>query len=124
MVTNLIFTLLLASLLGFLAGIGIGGGSLLILWLTMVMQTPYPQARILNLLFFLPAAIFSCFFRKKQGDLPLKKVLPGILIGIAAAAGASFAGRYLDTELLQKFFGILLLATGVRELLYRPRNAK
>ena len=32
MVTNLIFTLLLASLLGFLAGIGIGGGSLLILW--------------------------------------------------------------------------------------------
>lgn len=124
MVTDFILTLILASILGFLAGIGIGGGSLLILWLTMVLGMAYPEARILNLLFFLPAAVIACLFRKKQGDLPLKKVLPGILAGAVAAAAFSIAGWYLDTALLQKFFGVLLVATGIRELLYRPRKAR
>ena len=45
------------TILGFLAGLGIGGGSLLILWLTMVLGMPQPEARFINLLFFLPAAI-------------------------------------------------------------------
>lgn len=124
MVMDFILTLILATILGFLAGIGIGGGSLLILWLTMVLGMPYPEARILNLLFFLPAALIACFFRKKQGDLPLKKVLPGIFAGAVAAAVFSIAGWYLDTALLQKFFGGLLIVTGIRELLYRPRKAR
>lgn len=122
--TDFIFTFILAAILGFLAGIGIGGGSLLILWLTAILGMPYPQARILNLLFFLPAAFISCFFRKKQGDLPLKKILPAVITGAIAAAALSMVGWYLDTALLQKFFGGLLLATGVKELFYRPRKAK
>lgn len=121
---DFIFTFILAAILGFLAGIGIGGGSLLILWLTAILGMPYPQARILNLLFFLPAALISCFFRKKQGDLPLKKILPAVITGAIAAAALSMVGWYLDTALLQKFFGGLLLATGVKELFYRPRKAK
>lgn len=121
---DFIFTFILAAILGFLAGIGIGGGSLLILWLTAILGMPYPQARILNLLFFLPAALISCFFRKKQGDLPLKKILPAVITGAIAAAALSMVGWYLNTALLQKFFGGLLLATGVKELFYRPRKAK
>ena len=46
--------LLVGTILGFLAGLGVGGGSLLILWLTVVCNTPYAAARIVNLLFFLP----------------------------------------------------------------------
>ena len=45
------------TVLGFLAGIGVGGGSLLILWLTLVLGMPQPQARILNLMFFVPSAV-------------------------------------------------------------------
>ena len=39
----------IATLLGFLAGMGVGGGSLLLLWLTQVVVLPQSQARILNL---------------------------------------------------------------------------
>ena len=46
-----IIAFLVASILGFLAGLGVGGGSLLILWLTIVLNYPHPQARIVNLLF-------------------------------------------------------------------------
>ena len=48
-----LFPVFIGSALGFLAGLGVGGGSLLLLWLTQVMNMPQDQARILNLLFYL-----------------------------------------------------------------------
>ena len=114
--------LVVGSALGFLAGLGVGGGSLLILWLTLAVQMDYPQARFINLLFFLPAAVISSLFRWKQGSLDLKKVLPGIGAGCVAAAICTWLGSRIETDLLKKFFGGLLLLTGVRELLYKPKN--
>lgn len=110
------------TVLGFLAGIGVGGGSLLILWLTLVLGMPQPQARILNLMFFVPSAVVACLFRWKQGKLDINKILPAIISGCAAAAIFSFIGQQLDTSLLKKLFGGLLLITGIRELMYKPKN--
>lgn len=122
MLESLPVILIIGTVLGFLAGIGVGGGSLLILWLTLVLEMPYPQARIINLLFFLPSAIVATVFRWKQGKLEIKKVLPAIITGCIAAGVCSFFSTRLDLELLQKLFGGLLLITGVRELLYKPRK--
>ena len=116
--------LLAGSALGFLAGIGVGGGSLLILWLTAVLKMPQPEARILNLLFFLPSAAIASVFRHREGNLNVRKVLPAILAGCVAAGLFSLLSRTLDTQLLKKLFGCLLLITGVREILYRPRKAR
>lgn len=117
-------TLAVSTVLGFLAGIGVGGGSLLILWLTLVLQMAYPQARLINLLFFLPSALICCYLRRKQGTLQIRKVLPGIVAGCISAGLCAWLGNYLDTQLLRKFFGILLLITGVRELLYKPKTGQ
>lgn len=111
-----------STVLGFLAGIGVGGGSLLILWLTLVLGMPHPQARILNLLFFLPTAIAASVFRWKQGKLDIKKVLPAIISGCAAAAVFSLLFQNMDTTILKKLFGGLLLITGIRELMYKPKK--
>ena len=110
------------TVLGFLAGLGIGGGSLLILWLTAILDTDPQTARLINLLFFLPAALIACLFRRKQGQLNLKKVLPAILAGSTAAALFSFLGMLLEVSLLKKLFGGLLLLTGLRELLYKSKD--
>lgn len=122
MLESLPVMLLVGTVLGFLAGLGIGGGSLLILWLTAVLETDPQTARCINLLFFLPAAVIACLFRRKQGQLDLKAVLPAILSGCAAAAVFSFVGMNLDTSLLKKLFGGLLILTGLRELLYKPKT--
>ncbi len=114
--------LIVSTALGFLAGIGVGGGSLLILWLTLVLQIEYPQAKVLNLLFFLPSAITASLFRWKQGSLHFKKVVPAIIAGCVGAAICGWIGARIDTELLKKIFGILLLITGIRELLYKPKQ--
>lgn len=111
-------------LLGFLSGLGIGGGSLLMLWLTLVLGMDHTSARGINLLFFIPSALIACLFRWKQGTLQWKQILPAIVAGCAAAAGFSWLSMYLDTPVIKKLFGILLIATGLRELFYRPRKAR
>ncbi len=116
--------LLVGALLGFLAGLGIGGGSLLMLWLTLILDMSTQTARSINLLFFLPAALCACFFRWKQGSLPIRRLLGPILLGCLSAGVFSFLGTRLDTGLLRKLFGALLLVTGLRELLYRPIEFK
>ena len=59
--------LIVGTVLGFLAGIGVGGGSLLILWLTLALGMAHPQARVINLLFFLPSAVIASFFPVEAG---------------------------------------------------------
>ena len=114
--------LAVATALGFLAGLGVGGGSLLILWLTLVLNTPPGQARIMNLLFFIPAAVISCIFRWKQGKLDIRKVFPAILAACIAAGIFSIISHNLALSTLKKLFGGLLLITGLRELLYKVKK--
>ena len=116
--------LIVGAALGFLAGLGVGGGSLLILWLTLVLKIPADTAAGINLLFFIPTAVTASLFRLKQGKLDIPRILPALLAGVAAAAILTMVARNLDTELLRKPFGILLLVTGLRELFYRPRKAR
>jgi hypothetical protein len=68
-----------AIVFGFLAGLGVGGGSLLMLWLTSVMNMDYCVAKTVNLLFFLPTALIATVFHKKQGSIKIRKILPGII---------------------------------------------
>lgn len=112
----------MAAALGFLSGLGIGGGSLLILYLTVVLQMDPSSARTLNLLFFLPCALIAAFFRWRQGAVDLNKLWPAMLGGCAAAFLFSRLSIHMDTGMLKKLFGGLLIITGLRELLYRPNR--
>ena len=122
MMSSLPITIIISTLFGFLAGIGVGGGSFLIMYLTLVLDLPYPQARIINLLFFIPAAIIASLFRWKQGKLDLKKIWPAIAAGCLAAAIFSQISSGADLHTLKKLFGILLVLTGLREILYKPKQ--
>lgn len=122
MLNSWIFVIIFSCLLGFLSGLGVGGGSLLILWLTLVLNMEHNLARSLNLLFFIPCAIITSLFRWKQGALDIKKVIPAIIGGCISAAIFSIISRTIDIAMLKKLFGILLLCTGVRELFYKPKK--
>ena len=113
---------MISTLLGYLAGLGVGGGSLLILWLTLILEIDNNIARAMNLMFFLPTALISSVFRWKQGSLNFRRILPGILAGCISAAVFSLLSRRVSSEILQTLFGILLLATGIRELMYKSKN--
>lgn len=111
----------IAILLSFLSGLGTGGGSLLMLWLTVVLQFPLDRARVINLMFFIPCALLASAFRWKQAHLHLGKLIPAVLAGCAGAYAGTMLSHNIDTVMLRKLFGILLLITGIRELRYRPK---
>lgn len=114
--------LTVGTVLGFLAGLGIGGGSLLVLWLSLVIGMEPAAVRSVNLLFFLPSAAIAICFRWKQGCIRWQKILPAIVAGCAAALAFSWLGDRINTPMLKKLFGIVLIGTGLRELFYRPRK--
>jgi len=124
MLEQIPFIVIIGCALGFLSGLGVGGGSLLMLWLTLVVNMEHSVARSINLLFFIPSAVIASFFRWKQGALDVKKILPAIIAGCASAAGFALLSKQIDIHLIKKLFGMLLLLTGVRELFYRPRKAR
>ena len=121
---NFAASLLVATVMGFLAGMGVGGGSLLLLWLTQVVMLEQTQARIINLLFYLPAAIVASVIRKKQNKVAMKPAVWAIATGCTAALLLTLVSRVIDVTLLKKLLGGLLMLTGIREVFYRPRKAR
>lgn len=124
MLDSIPIIIIVGTVLGILAGLGVGGGSVLILWLTLVLHMPQSTAKGINLLFFLPAAIISCFIRWRQGRLSFKKVLPAMAAGAVSALIFTWLSDQLSTDALRLPFGLLLLITGVKELFYRPRKER
>jgi len=124
LLTSIPAAIAVGLILGFLAGLGVGGGSLLILWLTLLLDTEANTARAINLMFFITAAGSVSLFRWRHGTLQIRKILPGIIAGCLSAAIFSYISYRIDPNIVKKLFGCLLLFTGIRELLYRPRKAR
>ena len=118
----MVINLLIATLLGFLTGLGIGGGSLLILWLTLVLGMDSFAARGIVLLFFIPAAMISSIFRWKQGTITISSSLPSMVAGSVAAVGCSILSTRVDPHVLDKPFGVILIGAGIRELFYKGKR--
>lgn len=116
--------ILVGTVLGFLAGLGVGGGSLLILWLTAVLSMEQQTAQGVNLLFFLPAAVIACLMNHRAGRLDWQAAIPAVLAGALGAGLCAWAASGLDTGLLRKLFGGLLIATGLWELFAPHRRRK
>ena len=124
MLTTLPVVIIVGTILGFLSGLGIGGGSLLIIWLTYVVGMDPVSAREINLLFFIPSAAIACLIRLRQGTLELKAAFPAMISGCITAALCSFIAKAINLSVLKKLFGVLLLFSGTREIFYRERKAK
>ena len=104
------------TLTGILSGLGIGGGSLLLIYMTGFAGIPQNTAQGINLLYFLPTAGAALPAHIKNGYIEKAALLPAILAGLAGTAAAAWAATGMDAELLHKCFGVYLLIIGVREL--------
>ena len=113
---------IVGTILGFLSGLGIGGGSLLIIWLTVVLGTDPAAARFLNLLFYIPSALTACFLRCKNRSLDIPRLIPAIIAGCISAAISAQIYNNMNMDILKKLFGILLIAAGIRELFNRGKE--
>lgn len=118
---NWFFPLLVGALTGILSGFGIGGGTLLVLWLTLIAGFDQPRAGGVNLVYFLCCALPALVSHCKNGLVEKKAVLWCGLFGVPACIGAALLAARMDVSLLRRCFGVLLLYVGWRELF--PKKA-
>ena len=118
-------TWLLPLLAGFGTGIlsawGVGGGTLLLLIMTLFLGVDPAAARGINLLYFLPTAALGLLEHRKNGLLDKHVIRPAAIWGLPAAALGAYLSVRLDTELLRRPFGVFLLITGVVTLLEKKK---
>ena len=117
---------LLPLLAGFGTGIlsawGVGGGTLLLLIMTLFFGVDHTAAQGINLLYFLPTAGVSLFFHRKNGLLDKAAIRQAVPAGLVSAAAAVWLATTVDVEILRKPFGVFLLFTGVLTLRQTKRK--
>ena len=103
---------------------GFGGGTVLIMYLTLFANTEQKTAQGINLLFFLPCAFLSVLYYSKKGVIHIKDVVPYIIFGVFGALAGYFLLDYIPTSILTKLFGGFLILLGLKELFLKRRTKK
>lgn len=101
---------------GVFSGLGIGGGTLLMVWMTAVMDMEQRMAQGINLLYFLPTAACALIFHIKNRLIRWRVVIPAVIAGCLTAAGAALLATAIDASLLRKLFGGFLILVGLNEM--------
>ena len=76
-------SLLAGAVTGVLSGFGIGGGTLLLIYMTAFAGVPQNLAQGVNLLYFLPTAATALPAHIKNGYIDRQTVWPAVLAGLA-----------------------------------------
>lgn len=111
--------LLVGTLTGVLSGFGVGGGSLLLIYLTAFAGLAQHEAQGINLIYFLPAALAALPSHVKNGFVEKTVAWPAIAGGLVCSAGAALLSNQLEVGLLRPLFGVFLLLVGLWELFRR-----
>ena len=118
-----LFPLLAGAVTGVLSGFGVGGGTLLLVYMTVFAGLDQHLAQGINLLYFLPAGLLALPAHVKNGYIEKPVLVPAIGAGLVCAALAAWVATALDVTLLRKCFGGFLVLIGVMELFGRgPRQ--
>ena len=113
---NFAIYLIIAMACGVLAGLGIGGGTLLVVALTLIFKVEQLEAQAINLAFFLAAAPCALFGHIKNRLISWKAVLFALPAGVVTALFASIWAQDFDPLWLKRIFGVLLAVIGIKEL--------
>lgn len=108
--------LIIGFLAGFAGGLGVGGGGILLLYLTAFAGTDQLAAQGINLVFFLPVAVSALFLHIKNGFVKWKTAVFAVLFGIPGVFIGSFLAEKIEPTVLRLIFSLLLLFIGTREL--------
>lgn len=117
--TGWLLPVLVGTATGMLSGFGVGGGTLLLIYLTSFAGMAQTAAQSINLLYFLPAAATALPSHIRNRYIETHTALPAIAAGLVCSAAAAWIATALDVELLRKCFGAFLLYIGMRELLQK-----
>ena len=119
---NWIWLAIASFFAGLLGSMGMGGGGILVIFLALTTQLPQATVQGINLLFFIPIAIFSVIIYQKRKLIKWKVVIPFAIIGVCASILGAYLSNSIDDVWLKRGFGVLLLIMGIRELFSKDKS--
>nr|WP_305147396.1 sulfite exporter TauE/SafE family protein [Butyricicoccus faecihominis] len=108
---------------GVLSGFGIGGGSLLLLYLTLFAGVSQYRAGGINLLYFVACAPAALVSHIKNKLVEWQAVKWGVIAGVPASILAAFGAAMIDVRWLRRLFGVFLLYVGCKELFTKRKKS-
>ncbi len=114
-----IYALLAGLFSGILGSMGLGGGAVLVIYLTLFTDTKQFAAQGINLIFFIPIALVSVMIYAKKRQIRWKTVLIFGALGILGAAFGLTLTSVLGGKITSKVFGGLLVIMGIEEIFKR-----
>ncbi len=94
---------------GIVGGMGMGGGTVLILLLSLFLGVEQHVAQATNVIFFVPTAISAIIVSLKNKNINLKIAVPICIWGIIGAFIGAYISSRLKVDVLRKCFGVFLI---------------
>ena len=114
---------LLAGLFsGIIGSMGLGGGAVLIIYLSLFTDTEQLAAQGINLLFFIPIAVISVAIYAYKKQIRWRIALRLALWGALGTVLGLCLTDLLGGQLTAKVFGGLLVIIGLREIFGKKRK--
>lgn len=106
----ILWLILIGLFSGIISGMGLGGGTIMIPALTILLGIPQTVAQGINLLAFIPTAVVAIIIHSKNGFIRTKDImwiiLPGILFSVVGASITNLIPR----SVVRIVFGAFLIA--------------
>lgn len=107
-----------------LSGLGVGSGGLLVIYLTLIKNTPQLAAQGANLIFFILASLSSLLFNLPKRRIPFGAVAVMTALGIAGSFAGTYFASLLSPYVLRKIFGFMLVLSGLYAIKKSPNKRK
>jgi len=114
--------MILAGLLSGIAGaMGLGGGSVLIIYLTVFAGVEQLTAQGINLIFFLPTAAVAVYLYSVKRVIRWHKILPVMIFGVIGALFSGWLVGFFNAGLIKKLFGGVIALYGIHEIFCKKK---
>ena len=120
----MLFTVVITFLLAALSGMGVGGGGLFVIYLSIFTDTPQLTAQGMNLLFFLLSSGASVTVHLRNRVICYSAVFVMTLFGIMGALVGASLSAHLPQHLLRQIFGAMLVVSGMLSLMKKEKAVR
>jgi uncharacterized membrane protein YfcA len=109
---------------GLIGAMGLGGGAVLLIYLTVFGDTDQLKAQGINLIFFVPIALLSVIIYAVKGQIKWRIVLTLAAAGLIGAAAGVWLSGLVGSDIAAKIFGGGLVAFGIYQIISAFKNKK
>lgn len=113
---NVIYQIIAGAAAGLVGGMGLGGGTVLLIYLNLFTQNSQLTAQGINLIFFVPVGLTAVIIYAIKKQIKPKVLLFALPFGVAGSLLGSYITSLFNENLLRGAFAVFLIFLGLKEL--------